>query len=172
MVLAASRGRELPRQRPGGKKSFGEADRGLGWLVGVSEGTLGPEGLGGSGQGLKLNPRRTGDHGRNSSLGTGKLKFIHESIYRAPTVCRVHRQQVSKEQILSTRRYDLSGNGEKLLIVACPAVPCKLYQNLVWGVFWVFFLFFYFFLLLNVMLVSGIHIWIQQICSLYSAHPK
>lgn len=58
MVLAASRGRELPRQRPGGKKSFGEADRGLGWLVGISEGTLGPEALGGSGTGAQIESQK------------------------------------------------------------------------------------------------------------------
>lgn len=93
----------------------------------------------------------------NSSLGTGKLKFIHENIYRAPSVCRAHGQEISKEHILSTRSYDLSGNGEKLVSVAHPALPCKVYQNLVLDLVLLCFFFFYFFLLLlNGMSVSGI----------------
>lgn len=48
---------------------------------------------------------------------------------------------MSKEQILSTRRYDLSGNGEKLLIVAHPAVPAD-YTKTWFGVFFVFWGFF------------------------------
>lgn len=73
------------------------------------------------------------DHGRNSCLETGKLKFIRENIYRALTVCRAHGQERRKEQELSagvTVSVEVEKNQYFLHTLLCPAnytKPCFLF---------------------------------------------
>lgn len=103
------------------------------------------------------------DHGRNSSLETGKLKFIHESIYRALTICRVHAQEMRKEQVLSIGIMISVGtekNQYLLDTLLCPANYTK-------TCFFNLFLF-----LMDVTLVSDTQCMDLTVLSLVSVHHK